>query len=153
MPARARPRRTRACAERGDDGSAALPQCAQRGDIRADDDIDSEPRLAEAHRCADIRFGDDPIGAPIVGEAELDHHASFGQDIEIDAAMSPPHRLFGVELPGLRIGEDPARAPIAEAEHDRAQVLPGGREVVLPVNTFEELDLLELAKPLGEQRA
>ena len=88
----------------------------------------------------------------LVVEQELEHDAAVRERVEVEPAVDPPHQHLGVELVVVGVAELPLRAPLAEPEHDRVQVLAGRREEVLAVDPLDDPGQLELLEPLAEQR-
>ena len=92
-----------------------------------------------------------------VRESKVNHDASFARKL-IDARKPThvPHEKARIELLALESTPDPARAPVTELHHDRAQFLPGLREAILQTGpaalAAHDAYLLELSQALRQER-
>src|SRR5688572_4110823 len=98
-----------------------------------------------------------PLALARIGETEVDDHAAGAWELlQAHEAADVPHEEAGVQLRALQAAPDPARAPVPEREHDRAQLLRGRRRVVLDacidLPPLDDPHLLQLLQPRGEQR-
>ena len=140
--------------------AVAGPHLGEREHRRFDDQRRLAARVVAAQVGAALVDHQPPaaLAGPGVGEAEVDHdRAVLRKLVELDEAADVPHQEADVELAALEPAADPARAPVAEGHHDRAQLLAGAGEVVLGAgaaagDALDDADLLELAQPLREQR-
>ena len=137
----------------------AGPHIGQRQHARFDDQCHFVPGIVTAQVRAAI-FDDEPphtLAWPRIGKTELNHDTAPARKFaELHKTPHVPHQKAGIELTGLQPAADPARTPVTERHHDRAQLLAGCRQPVFigarAMDALDDADLLELAQPLREQR-